>query len=78
MYKGLDREHMSSYHITGIATDGPGLRCVTDIVFELTDVNDNSPVFGQSVYNYTLPEDSSNNTLLLRVTATDKDTGGCA
>ena len=73
--KRLDRERMPTYHLTGKATDGPGLHCVTDIVFELTDVNDNDPVFDQSVYTYTLPEDSTNNTLLLRVTATDKDAG---
>ena len=75
VYKRLDREKISTYRITGNATDGPGLYCSTDIVLELTDVNDNSPVFDQSVYSYTLPEDSANNTLLLRVKATDKDTG---
>lgn len=71
----LDREQQSTYRLTGVATDGFGLSCTTDILIQLTDVNDNSPVFDQSKYSYTLPEDSVNNTLLLRVTATDKDLG---
>lgn len=73
----LDRERISSYRLTGVATDGSGLSCTSDILVELTDINDNNPVFDQTSYTYTLPEDSINNTLLLRVTATDKDQGMC-
>lgn len=75
MVQPLDRERIDTYHLTAVATDGGGLYCSADVMISLTDINDNAPVFDQSQYTYTLPEDSVNNTLLLRVAATDKDAG---
>ena len=71
----LDSDVRPVYRLSGVATDGGGLECVADVELMLTDVNDNNPVFDDSVYRHVLPEDSVNNTLLLRVTATDKDAG---
>lgn len=73
--KRLDSDVKPVYRLSGVATDGGGLECMSDIEISLSDVNDNSPVFDNSVYKHVLPEDSVNNTLLLRVTATDKDSG---
>lgn len=75
MMRRLDRETTPTYRLTGRAMDGGGLYCSVEVLVELTDVNDNNPVFDQSEYTFTLPENSINNTLLLRVTATDKDKG---
>lgn len=77
MNKRLDSDVTPVYRLSGVATDGGGLECMSDIELTLTDVNDNNPVFDDSVYRHVLPEDSVNNTLLLRVTATDKDAGQC-
>ena len=75
MNRRLDSDVRPVYRLSGVATDGGGLECVADVELMLTDVNDNNPVFDDSVYRHVLPEDSVNNTLLLRVTATDKDAG---
>lgn len=41
----------------------------------MLDVNDNPPVFGQPVYNFTVDENAYNR-VVGRITATDKDTDG--
>ena len=42
---------------------------------EITDVNDNSPVFNPTFYQVTISEGSANDELLEVVNATDADTG---
>lgn len=42
---------------------------------EITDINDNSPVFYPTFYQVTISEDSVNNELLEVVNATDADSG---
>lgn len=42
---------------------------------EITDINDNSPVFYPTFYQVTISEDSINNELLEVVNATDADSG---
>jgi len=44
---GLDRERVSSYRLTAVATDSgrPALSAVEQLVIRVTDVNDNDPTF---------------------------------
>ncbi len=39
----------------------------------ITDINDNDPVFTQSVYNFQIQENQPRNTTIGRVQATDRD-----
>ena len=41
----------------------------------IVDENDNSPVFSQSLYEVTVPEDTDSNQAVLTVNATDADAG---
>uniref|UniRef100_A0A3B3HP11 Protocadherin 1 gamma 14 n=1 Tax=Oryzias latipes TaxID=8090 RepID=A0A3B3HP11_ORYLA len=66
----LDREKQSEYNITLTAIDAgfPSLS-------KITDVNDNSPAFGQNVYITEVMENNSPGVNLLQVQATDPDQG---
>lgn len=48
----LDRESCPSYNLTVMGVDGgsPSLNASVTLVVELSDYNDNPPVFSQSVY----------------------------
>ncbi|KAK2165205.1 hypothetical protein LSH36_53g01012 [Paralvinella palmiformis] len=74
----LDREEKSSYVLELTATE----RNVQDlkqsiliIQVSVTDVNDNMPVFTQSKYTVTVPENVHIGTALVKVMATDMDSG---
>lgn len=55
--KPLDREVTSSYTLTVQAADGRGIdKAVTRVKVEVLDENDNSPVFKQQVYRFTIGE----------------------
>ena len=41
----------------------------------MTDSNDNNPVFGESTYSVSVPENSPPNTPVIRLNATDPDEG---
>ena len=76
---GTDRETVDSYIFTVEATDGGGTTArsaVTTIVVTITDINDNIPVFNQSVYHYSIREDTSIPMVLLTVSAADADQSG--
>ena len=75
METSLDRESVSQYTLTVMATDQGGLFCSAQLYVTVTDVNDNAPMFTQNEYTVTVPEDAPLNTLLTRVTATDADLG---
>uniref|UniRef100_A0A3P9MCG6 Cadherin domain-containing protein n=1 Tax=Oryzias latipes TaxID=8090 RepID=A0A3P9MCG6_ORYLA len=73
----LDRESDSKYSITLTATDEgfQPLSSKKSFVLEITDVNDNSPAFGQNVYITEVMENNSPGVNLLQVQATDPDQG---
>ncbi|XP_054424270.1 protocadherin gamma-B2 isoform X12 [Pteronotus mesoamericanus] len=75
--KPLDREQQSSHLLVLTAVDGgdPVRTGTTQIRIEVTDANDNPPVFSQDVYKVSLRENLPSGTSVLKVTATDQDEG---
>jgi hypothetical protein len=75
--KTLDREQQSFHRLVLTALDGgnPPQSGSTELRIQVTDANDNSPVFKQEVYRVTLPENVPPGTTVLQVTATDQDEG---
>ncbi|XP_055473367.1 protocadherin gamma-B5-like, partial [Psammomys obesus] len=75
--KPLDRERQSTHLLVLTAVDGgqPVLTGTAQIRIEVTDANDNPPVFSQSVYKVSLRENAPPGTPVLVVTATDQDEG---
>ena len=75
----LDYEQRTSYNLTIIVTDNGDipLSSSTIVYITLEDVNDNAPEFTNS-FSASIPEHSSNNTLVLNLTATDNDEGSNA
>uniref|UniRef100_A0A8C2YB28 Cadherin domain-containing protein n=1 Tax=Coturnix japonica TaxID=93934 RepID=A0A8C2YB28_COTJA len=73
----LDREEVSTYNITIIATDrgSPALSSRADLVLEVSDVNDNAPVFEEAAYSAYVPENNAAGEPVLRVSARDADAG---
>ncbi|XP_056238407.1 protocadherin beta-16-like [Seriola aureovittata] len=71
----LDRESVSDYNITVVATDAgmPPLSTKRSFHLKVSDVNDNSPVFSQGVYNAFVAENNSPGVSLLIVRAKDPD-----
>ncbi|EPQ20282.1 Protocadherin-16 [Myotis brandtii] len=70
----LDFEQCDRYHLQLLAHDGPheGRANLTVLV---EDVNDNAPVFSQSLYQVTLLEHTPPGSAILSVSATDRDSG---
>ncbi|XP_038627396.1 protocadherin gamma-A4-like [Tachyglossus aculeatus] len=75
--KSLDREDQSSYHLLLTAVDGgdPVRSGTAQIRINVTDANDNPPVFRQDVYKVSLRESLPPGSPVLRVEATDQDEG---
>ncbi|XP_021572411.1 protocadherin gamma-B2-like [Carlito syrichta] len=73
----LDRETHNFHQLVLTAVDGgdPPKSGTTQIRIQVTDANDNPPVFSQDVYRVTLREDVPPGFSVLRVTATDQDEG---
>jgi len=76
----LDYERRSSYEFPVLATDRGGLSTTAMIKMQLTDVNDNRPVFYPREYNVSLRESgptqgSSTPLPIVAVVATDPDAG---
>lgn len=73
----LDREQFPKYTLTATVSDGdrPDWKCTCEVKIEVTDVNDNAPVFSLSSYSVNVPENSPENLLLLKVHASDPDQG---
>uniref|UniRef100_A0A8B9JG68 Cadherin domain-containing protein n=1 Tax=Astyanax mexicanus TaxID=7994 RepID=A0A8B9JG68_ASTMX len=71
----LDREQVSQYNITVIASDegSPSLSSTAVIAVHISDVNDNSPVFQAPVINISVKENSPVGGLLVTLTAHDSD-----
>ncbi|XP_032929368.1 protocadherin gamma-B5-like [Catharus ustulatus] len=74
---GLDREQASEHRVTVVARDRgrPALSSSTELVLEVSDVNDNAPVFEEAAYSAYVAENNAAGALLLRVQARDADAG---
>ncbi|XP_021572410.1 protocadherin gamma-A9-like [Carlito syrichta] len=75
--KPLDREQQSYHRLVLTALDGgdPPLSGTTELRIQVTDANDNPPIFNQDVYNVSLRENVPPGTVVLQVSATDQDEG---
>ncbi|XP_063733005.1 protocadherin alpha-8-like [Eleginops maclovinus] len=73
----LDRELISHYNITIRATDEgrPPLSATSVVIIQVSDVNDNTPVFSETVIHIYVKENSPVGTILKAVSATDADVG---
>ncbi|XP_070819250.1 protocadherin gamma-A11-like isoform X22 [Chaetodon trifascialis] len=77
LQKPLDREEHPSLLLKLIAVDGgnPQRSGTVDINISVLDVNDNAPVFNQSVYRASIVENAPKGTYITTVNATDSDIG---
>ncbi|XP_061442319.1 protocadherin gamma-B1-like isoform X24 [Rhineura floridana] len=75
--KPLDRENEQTLHLILTALDGgePRKTGTAQIWINVTDANDNPPIFSQEVYKVSLPENAPVGSLVLQVVASDKDEG---
>ncbi|XP_073342633.1 protocadherin beta-15-like [Pagrus major] len=75
--KELDREDKKEIMLLLTAFDGGSPQRSGTVVIYVTvlDANDNVPVFSQTVYKASLPENSPLDTLVISVSATDADEG---
>ncbi|XP_044136923.1 protocadherin gamma-C5-like isoform X18 [Bufo gargarizans] len=73
----LDREKHAQYEIIVMASDlgSPPLHTETKITLNISDVNDNPPVFHQSAYNAFIKENNEAGSLLCTLFASDLDEG---
>nr|XP_057919529.1 protocadherin beta-16-like [Doryrhamphus excisus] len=75
--KELDREDKKDIMLSLTAYDGGSPQRSGTVVIHVTvlDANDNVPVFSQTVYKASLPENSPLDTLVITVSASDADEG---
>uniref|UniRef100_A0A8V5GH67 Uncharacterized protein n=1 Tax=Melopsittacus undulatus TaxID=13146 RepID=A0A8V5GH67_MELUD len=73
----LDREQASEHRVTVVARDrgSPALSSSTVLVLEVSDVNDNAPVFEEAAYSAYVAENNAAGELVLHVRARDADAG---
>ncbi|NXR50259.1 PCDGF protein, partial [Hippolais icterina] len=73
----LDREKQSSFELELTAVDGgdPARSGTVQIRINVTDLNDNPPIFTKSVYEALVAENLPAGSLVLQVRATDADAG---
>ncbi|CAN2391170.1 Cadherin cytoplasmic C-terminal [Pristimantis euphronides] len=75
--KVLDREEKQEHHLILTAIDGgePARSGSCRITIVVLDINDNPPVFNQSVYKVSIRENLPLRTVILTLNATDQDDG---
>ncbi|XP_034037720.1 protocadherin alpha-4-like [Thalassophryne amazonica] len=73
----LDRESISNYDVTIIATDEgtPSLSSTSAISIKVSDVNDNAPRFSEPLFNIYVSENSPVGSVIKTVAAVDADFG---
>ncbi|CAB4019339.1 Protocadherin Fat 4, partial [Paramuricea clavata] len=71
----LDFEETSSYTLNVTATDPGGLKSSVLVKLNITDSNDNAPIFSHSSYNVTIQENYVGPLTSLVINASDKDSG---
>ncbi|XP_070819214.1 protocadherin alpha-3-like [Chaetodon trifascialis] len=71
----LDRESVSDYNVTIVATDKgiPSLSSTSVLSMHISDVNDNAPLFPEPLINIYVSENSPVGATIKTVTATDAD-----
>ncbi|XP_070697241.1 protocadherin-15-like [Pempheris klunzingeri] len=71
----LDRELRSQYDLVVEASDGAvdPRRTTLTLLIQVTDIDDNSPVFSQQTYVVNVPENSPVGTVVLTLSAVDSD-----
>ncbi|XP_043649668.1 fat-like cadherin-related tumor suppressor homolog isoform X2 [Drosophila teissieri] len=75
----LDYEKISSHDVSIRATDSlSGVYAEVVLSVSIMDVNDCFPEIESDIYNITIPENSSFGTQILKINATDKDSGANA
>lgn len=76
----LDYESIKEYTIEIVAVDSgnPPLSSTNSLKVQVTDVNDNPPIFSQSLMEVTFKENNSPDDILMDVSATDADSGSNA
>ena len=72
----LDRESQDSYAFTLTTTDSGGRFSLVAINVTVSDVNDNNPVCGASVYAGSVAENAAVGTSVITVECPDLDIGG--
>ncbi|XP_061541488.1 LOW QUALITY PROTEIN: protocadherin alpha-8-like [Phycodurus eques] len=77
LHKALDREKQPVVDLTLLAIDGgkPPKSGTIQILINVLDVNDNSPLFSKSLYKVRVVENADIGTQLLRLSASDLDDG---
>lgn len=77
--RSLDYETESSYRFQVLVTSKEAsmanITATATVTVQVLDVNDNAPVFSSEMYYFTVSEGSSQQGLVGRVTAIDKDSG---
>ncbi|XP_064018294.1 protocadherin gamma-B5-like [Pogoniulus pusillus] len=73
----LDREQAAEHRVTLVARDrgSPALSSSAELVLEVSDVNDNAPVFEEEVYSAYVAENNAAGAQVLSVLARDADAG---
>ncbi|XP_053935235.1 protocadherin gamma-B5 isoform X3 [Cuculus canorus] len=73
----LDREQAGEHRVTVLARDRgvPSLWSRASLSLEVSDVNDNAPVFSEAAYSAYVWENNAAGALLVRVSARDLDAG---
>ncbi|XP_062865096.1 protocadherin Fat 1a [Trichomycterus rosablanca] len=71
----LDREKVSGYTLTVMASDGgdPVHSSTTKINIDISDINDNPPIFSQSNYTVIIQENRPVGTSILQLAVSDRD-----
>ncbi|EMP35336.1 Protocadherin gamma-B5 [Chelonia mydas] len=71
----LDRERTPEYNITITATDkgSPALSTQKTILLQISDINDNAPVFEKPSYTAYVPENNPSGASIFSVKASDRD-----
>ncbi|XP_061858757.1 protocadherin gamma-B5-like [Colius striatus] len=73
----LDREQAPEHRVTVVARDrgSPSLSSSATLVLEVSDVNDNAPVFEEAAYSAYVSENNAVGAPVVRVVARDADAG---
>uniref|UniRef100_A0A3Q2CYG3 Cadherin domain-containing protein n=1 Tax=Cyprinodon variegatus TaxID=28743 RepID=A0A3Q2CYG3_CYPVA len=77
LQKELDREKQAHVSLILTAEDGgePQMTGTMQIHVTVLDINDNAPVFSQTIYKAAITENSVKGTLVIKVSASDPDSG---
>ncbi|XP_041123104.1 protocadherin alpha-12-like isoform X9 [Polyodon spathula] len=77
LQRPLDREQSGMHYLILTALDGgnPQRSGILQITVTVLDINDNTPVFDNQVYSVDLQENTSRDTIVLKLNASDLDEG---